>query len=92
MINFFDNPSNEPSKFWTRNWVEINIESQGTYDPNNDIKFKTSMISSSLCDYSDAYMHLKKTITVPNTETPDSTNNANKKIIFENCASFTNCK
>ena len=49
------------------------------------------MISSSLCDYSDAYLHLKKTIPIPNTETPDSTNNANKKVTFKNCASFTNC-
>ena len=45
---------NQPSKFGTRNWVEINDESKGRYD-NSNIRFKTSMIRSNLCDYSDSY-------------------------------------
>ena len=58
--------TNQPSKFITRNWVEINDESQGVYndhnennntDPdNNNIKLKTSMIRSGLYNYSDAYI------------------------------------
>ena len=40
----------EPSKFRTRYWVEINGKSQGTYNTNSDIKFKTSMIRSHLCN------------------------------------------
>ena len=51
-----DNTQNKPSKFRTRNWAEINDELRGTYDVNNDSKFKSSMIKSRLCDYSDAYM------------------------------------
>ena len=39
-----DNASNEPSKFRTRNWVEINDESRGTYNVNIQIKFKTTML------------------------------------------------
>ena len=49
------NASNQPSKFRTRNWVEINDESRGTYT-SNDIKFKTTMLRSNLCDYADAYI------------------------------------
>ena len=54
--------SNQPSKFKTTNWVEINDESGGTYTSNN-IKFKTTMLRSNLCDYADAYILVKGTIT-----------------------------
>ena len=47
---------------------------------------------SSLCDYSDAYILAKGTITVPNTAAAEANaNNANKKVIFKNCAPFINC-
>ena len=46
--------SREPSKIKTKNWVEVNDESQGTCNVNCQIKFKTSMLKSSLCTYSDA--------------------------------------
>ena len=55
IINLLDDTTNQPSKFRTINWVEINDESRGKYD-NSHIKFKTSMIRSNLCDYSDAYI------------------------------------
>ena len=42
--------SNQPSKFRTKNWAEINDEARGTYFPNKQIKFKTAMLGSSLCD------------------------------------------
>ena len=51
--NLVNDESNQPSKFRTRNWVKINDEARGTYSPNKQIKFKTSMLRSSLCDYSD---------------------------------------
>ena len=54
IINLLDNTPNEPTKFSTKNWVQINTESCRTYDNNSQIKFKTSMLRSSLCDYSDA--------------------------------------
>ena len=38
IANLLDNASNQPSKFRTRNWVEINDEQRGTYTGNN-IKF-----------------------------------------------------
>ena len=90
--NLIDNASNQPSKFRTKNWVEINDESRGTYNVNSQIKFKTAMLNSSLCDYSDAYILVKGPITVNNTAAADAdSNNTNKKVIFKNCAPFTNC-
>ena len=75
----------------TRNSVEINNESKGRYD-NSNARFKTSMIKSSLCGYSDTYILVKGTITVPNTEAADAAvNNTDKKVIFKTCASFTDC-
>ena len=67
IINLLDDTTNQPSKFRTRNWVEINDESKGRYD-NSNIKFKMSMIRSNLCDYSDSYILAKGTITVPKTK------------------------
>ena len=63
IINLLDNTTNQPSKFRTRNWVELNDESRGKYDSSN-IKFKTSMIRSDLCDYGDAYILVSGTITI----------------------------
>ena len=87
-----DDAPNQPSKFKTKNWVEINYESRGTCNINSQIKFKTTMLKSSLCHYSDAYILVKGTITVNNTAAADAdANNTNKKVIFKNFAPFTNC-
>ena len=87
-----DDASNQLSKFRTRNWVEINDESRGAYNVNSQIKFKTTMLKSSLCDYSDAYILVKGIISVNNTAAQGAAaNNTNKKVIFKNCAPFTNC-
>ena len=45
IANLLYNTSNQPSKFKTRNWVEINDDSRGTYT-NSDIKFKSTMLKS----------------------------------------------
>ena len=58
-----NNASNQHSKFRTRNWVEINDKSRGAYT-SNDIKFKTIMLRSNLCDYAAAYILVKGTITI----------------------------
>ena len=87
-----DDTSNQPSKFRTKNWVEISDESRGVYNAGSQIKFKTTMLKSSLCDYSDAYILVKGTISVNNTAADgDAANNTNKKVIIKNCAPFTNC-
>ena len=58
IINLSENTPNQLSKFRTKNWVNINDESRGTYNVNSQIKFKTSMLRSSLCNYSDIYIYL----------------------------------
>ena len=92
IANLLDNETNQPSKFRTRNWIEINDESRGTYPVNKQIKFKAPMLRSSLYDYADAYILVRGNITVNNTAAEGAVaNNAAKKVIFKNCAPFTNC-
>ena len=78
IANLFNNESNKPSKFRTRNWVGINDESRGEYSSDKLIRFKTAMLRSSLCDYSDTYILVKGNITVNNTEGA-AVNSTNKK-------------
>ena len=79
IANLIDDTSNQPSKFRTRN-------------VNSQIKFKTTMLKSSLCDYSEAYIIIKGTISANNTAAAGAAvNNINKKVIFKNFAPFTNC-
>ena len=54
VINLLENAPNQPTKFRTKNWAEINVDLHGTYNTNSQIKFKTSMLRTRLCDYSDA--------------------------------------
>ena len=78
IINLSDNKSNQPSKVRTKKWVEINGELRGTYNINSQIKFKTSMLKSTLYDYSDAYIAFKRIITVLKTGIAAAPNNRNK--------------
>ena len=91
--NLVDDTSNQPSKFRTRNWVEINDESRGTYNVRSQIKFKTTMFKSSLCDYSDAYILVKGTITIrgAGADAARQVDERDKGVVFKNCAPFTNC-
>ena len=67
IAHLLDSASNKLSKFRTRNWVEINDDIRSAYSPNKQIRFKTAMVRSSLCDYSDAYILVKGNVTVSNT-------------------------
>ena len=58
-----ESTSDISSKFTTKNWVEIKDESRGNY-ANSDIRFKTTMLRSNLCDYVDSYILVKGTITI----------------------------
>ena len=84
IANLLDSASNKPSKFRTKNWVEINDDIRGAYSPNKQIRFKVAMLRSSLCDYSDVYILVKGNITVNNTEDAGAAaNNTNKKVILK---------
>ena len=85
--------SNQPSKFRTRNWIEINDESRGTYTSNN-IRFKTTMLRSRLCGYADAYILVKGTITITGAGKHGATKQVDERgkgVTFKNCAPFTKC-
>ena len=58
VISLLGNTPNQPTKFRRKNWVEINDEKHGTYNTNSQ------MLRSSLCNYSDAYILVKGTITI----------------------------
>ena len=73
--------------------LKINDESRRTYT-SNDIKFKTTMLRSNLCDYADAYILVKGTITITGAGNDDAAkrlDERNKGVIFKNCAPFTKC-
>ena len=94
IANLIDATSDQPSKFRTKNWVEINDESRGAYDVNSQIKFKTTMLKSSLCDYSDAYILVKGTITIAGEGDNAAARQADERdkgVAFKNCAPFINC-
>ena len=85
-INLLDNTSNQPSKFRAKKYFKKNDESRGIYNVNGKIKFKTTMWKSNLWDYSDAYILVTGTVTIPNTAVPGTNvNNVSKKAIFKNC-------
>ena len=89
-----DNESEKLSKFIIREYVRVNSLSN-TYNENKSIRFKTPMLRSNLCDYSDAYISVKGTITVT---APGANNNANnirdkrnRTLILKNNAPFVSC-
>ena len=92
IINLLDNTPNQTTKFRTKNWIEINADARGIYNTNSQIKFKTSMLKSNLCDYSDAYILVQGAITVPNgAVTGQPANNNGIEGQFKNCAPFIYC-
>ena len=65
-VNFLDTTFDDKdlSRFVTKKWIEVYDQSEGNYNVNKEIRIKTSMLRSDLCDYSDAYIIVKGTITV----------------------------
>ena len=92
IVNLLHNTSNHLSKFRTKNCVEINDDARGAYSPNKQIRCKTSMLRPRLCNHSDWHILVKGNITVNNTAAAGAAaSNTSKKVIFKNCAAFTNC-
>ena len=85
ILNLFDNTENEYSKFATKIWYAIDSEFKGNYSKDEEIKFFTSSIKPSLCDYSDAHILIIGNIAA----TP---NNEATQVVFKNCAPFEKCK
>ena len=89
-----DNESQQLSKFVTREYVRVNSLSN-RYNQNKSIRFKTPMLSSILCDYSDAYILVKGTITVTVPGANNGANNIrdkrNRPLILKNNLPFVSC-
>ena len=68
-----------------KKWYVIDSESKGNYSQGNPIKFLTSLLESSLCDYSDAYVLVTGNIPVPGADN-------NTKVTFKNYAPFKKCR
>ena len=87
IINLLGDMPYQVPRFVTKKWVEIYDESGGTYNLNNEIRFKTPMLRSDLRDYNDAYIAVTGKITVINPN-----NNAyDKKLALKNNAPFYSC-
>ena len=94
-INLLDNTSDPPSTFRTKSWIKINDQSRGVYNTNSKVRFKTTMLKSSLCDYIDAYILVKGTVTITRVGDDAAGRQAdekNKGVIFKTCVSFSNCR
>ena len=89
-----DNESKQLSKFVTREYVKVKSLSN-TYNENKSIRFKTPMLRSNLCDYSDGYILVKGTITVTAPGVNNNANNIrdkrNRPLILKNNAPFVSC-
>ena len=84
-----DITSNQPTKFSTKKWVELNDDASGKHKTNSQIKYQTSMLRSSLYDYGNTYILVKRTVTIPTILLPTANNN--KEVVFKECVPFSDC-
>ena len=89
-VNFLDTTFDDKDlpRFVTKKQIEIYDQTEGNYNVNKEIRIKTSMLRSDLCDYSDAYIVVKGDITL---EGDNDANKRNKDLAFKNNAPFINC-
>ena len=62
--NLLDNIPDKVPRFIAKKWIEVHDQSGETYNTNKQIRFKTSMLRSDLCDFSDAYIVFKGIVTI----------------------------
>ena len=90
ITNLLGNILDKVPRFITKKWIEVHNQSgtaEDRYKPSKQIRFKTSMLRSDKCDYSDAYIVVKGKFTVTNSDNDVYY----KKLAFENNAPFTSC-
>ena len=88
ITNLLGNASDKVPRFITKKWIEVYDQSGEIYNTNKQIRFKTSMLRSDLCDYSEVYIVVKGDITV------EGANNKiieNRLLAFKNNAPFISC-
>ena len=88
IANLLGDADNDYSKLATRKQYVINDQNNADYGEGNEngttVKFETQVIKSNICDYSDAYILVRRDIKV-------TAGDANTRIAFNNCAPFTKC-
>ena len=89
IVNLIDVTSDNKDlpRYVTKKWMEVYDQSEKIYNSNKNIRIKTSMLRSDLCDFSDAYIVVKGDITITNPKNAK----LNKAVAFKNNASFINC-
>ena len=93
ITNLLGTTLDEIPRFITKKWVEVHDQSGSAddrYKPSKQIRFKTSMLRSDLCDFSDAYIVVKGTITLTKTDGRGFIDIRNRFLPFKNNAPFTN--
>ena len=90
IANFLDTTSDDKDlpRFVTKKWIEVYDQSEKNYNPNKEIRIKTSMLRSDLCDFSDVYIVVEVDITL---EGDNDANKRKKNLAFKNNAPFINC-
>ena len=88
IINSLGPAHDKVPRFVTKKWIEVQSQSGNTYNTSKSIKFKTSMLRSDLCNFSDAYVWVKGKITVTN---ENDNANFNKELALKNNALFISC-
>ena len=89
--NLLGSESENLSKFVTRQYVKVNNLSN-TYNENKSIRFKTPMLRSDLCDYSDAYILVNDTLTLTaNAGANNIRDKKDKPLILKSNAPFVSC-
>ena len=94
ITNLLDTTADEVPRFITKKWVEVDDQSGSAndrYKPNKQIRFRTSMLRSDLCDYSDAYIVVKGYITLTKVNGRRIIDIRNRFLASKNNAPFTNC-
>ena len=86
--NLLDTAHDKVPKLVTKKWIEVQHQPSGKYDTGKEIRFKTSMLRSDLCDYSEAYVWVNGTVTAIDA---NNNNNFNKRFVFKNNAPFLSC-
>ena len=94
VINLLGTTPNEMPRFITKKWVKVHDQSGDANDRqklNKPIRFKTSMLRSDLCNFSDAYIVVKGDITFTKAANRDFIDVRNRFLAFKNNAPFTSC-
>ena len=88
IVYLLDTTSDNVPKFIAKKWIEVHDQSNKIYNTSKQITFKTPILQSDLCDYCDAYIVFKGTITVRRANIRDR---KNRSLAFKNNAPFISC-